>query len=173
MSDRKRPREESSNDRDEHERCSFPCKFPSCNESFTSQWSLTRHTRVHEGNYPHKCDKCSQVFVQKCSLDRHYATHSAERPFKCTFCDQTFKLKEYLKEHKNKQHAKIIDDIRAHMAEHPTVLSNAAEEQIRGSIADVAAQRDEARELAQHFAKQLLRCCIRITPEHLAMLNEY
>lgn len=148
----------------------FYCLFEGCNESFNAQWSFTRHTRTHEGYKPHVCGVCEKGFVQKCSLDRHMATHSDNRPWNCPFCIETFKLKEYLKEHKKKQHADIMNDVEEYQQTHPA--ADGAEETVAASIRLLTEQRDDARQRVTFLAKRLIHFNIRVEPEYLAWMND-
>lgn len=150
----------------------FRCLFPGCNESFHAQWSFTRHTRTHEGYKPHVCGVCNKGFVQKCSLDRHMATHSDNRPWNCPFCNETFKLKEYLKEHKKKQHTDIMNDVEEYQQRHHESGADGAEEAVAGSIRALTEQRDDARLRVTFLAKRLIRFNIRVEPEYLAWMND-
>lgn len=47
----------------------------------------------------YKCETCDQIFTTKFSLSRHSLVHSKEKPFKCRFCDKRFALNQYRKEH--------------------------------------------------------------------------
>jgi hypothetical protein len=100
------------------------------------------------------------------------ATHSDKRPWSCPFCNETFKLKEYLKEHKKKQHADIMTDVDVFLRQHPTVEAEDAEEQIAGSIRALTEQRDDARRRVMFLAKRFIRFDIRVEPEYLAWLND-
>jgi len=158
--------------RDEEDDQQFKCLFPGCNERFNAQWSYTRHTRTHEGYKPHVCNVCNKGFVQKCSLDRHSATHSDKKPWNCPFCKETFKLKEYLKEHKKKQHVDIMADVDIYRAQHPEEEAEDAEENIAGAIRNLTIQRDDARRRVTFLAELLFRFKIRVDPEYLAWMND-
>jgi len=119
---------------------------------------------------PHVCNACKKGFVQKCSLDRHMATHSNNRPWNCPFCRETFKLKEYLKEHKKKQHADIMNDVEEYQQKHPA--ADGAEETVAASIRLLTEQRDNARQRVTFLAKRLIDFNIRVEPEYLAWMND-
>jgi hypothetical protein len=59
------------------------------------------------------------------------------------------------------------------MTTHPRETHEVAEDHIRDCLADLVAQRDEARDLAQLFAKQLLRCNVHVAPAHLVTLDQF
>ncbi|GLH03841.1 Adult enhancer factor 1 [Gryllus bimaculatus] len=56
-----------------------------------SQFGLTRHRRVHTGDFRYKCEECPDAFVSRGQLLAHARNHAgAERPFKCPLCTASF-----------------------------------------------------------------------------------
>lgn len=55
----------------------YPCTFPGCGKSFTSQYTVTKHVNdEHAGNQARfHCAFCFKLFIQKCDLTRHMNTH--------------------------------------------------------------------------------------------------
>ncbi|KFO94862.1 Zinc finger protein 629, partial [Calypte anna] len=44
---------------------------PKCGKSFTATSSLTKHLRIHRGEYPYKCPDCGKSFHQSFHLKNH------------------------------------------------------------------------------------------------------
>jgi hypothetical protein len=80
-------------------------------------------------------------------------------------------LKEYLKEHKKKQHAHIMKDVETYKLEHPE-RRDSAEQAVFASISSLTDQRDDARQRVTFLAKRLLRFNIAVETEYLAWIND-
>lgn len=74
-------------------------KCSHCSRSFYDQSSYTRHMRSHNGEKKHKCDQCSMAFNKRSALEVHIRTHTGERPFVCEFCGKGFSISGNLHRH--------------------------------------------------------------------------
>jgi uncharacterized C2H2 Zn-finger protein len=60
-------------DIDHHPTPTFPC--PSCDKTYLTQHSLTRHSHNHKKTSEHNCPSCKVVFYRKDLLVRHMKMH--------------------------------------------------------------------------------------------------
>ena len=60
------------------------CEY--CQKTFSTEQSLTRHLRTHEGKRSHKCSQCSRSFYDQASYMRHVRSHSGDKKHKCEQC---------------------------------------------------------------------------------------
>ena len=57
-----------------------PFKCGICPKTFTNDFLLQNHIRVHTGEKPFKCEMCQQLFSQKMHLANHMLKHKNEKP---------------------------------------------------------------------------------------------
>ena len=70
-----------------------------CGVSFSMQWQLRRHIKVHTGEKPHKCEICGRAFGEKDTLVKHIRTHTGEKPYICVVCGRGFAQSGVMKSH--------------------------------------------------------------------------
>lgn len=46
-----------------------------CNRSFTEQWALRKHERLHTGEKPYVCNVCNKSFADCSNLTKHKKIH--------------------------------------------------------------------------------------------------
>lgn len=143
-----------------------------CSAEFDSNWSFTRHMRVHNNVLPFECSFCDKRFVQKCSKDRHEASHSQQRPWNCVFCNKNFKLKEYLTHHKIKQHQDILKDVLHFQQLKPDLNNGDQTNLVQSKITELQNKLDIANNMATSFARRLLDFHISLTTPELLFLNQ-
>lgn len=49
--------------------------FSQCFRSFTEQWALRKHERLHTGEKPYQCDVCKRYFADSSNLTKHKKIH--------------------------------------------------------------------------------------------------
>ena len=57
-----------------------PFKCGICPKTFSNDFLLQNHIRVHTGEKPFKCEVCQQLFSQKMHLANHMLKHKNEKP---------------------------------------------------------------------------------------------
>jgi hypothetical protein len=81
----------------------YKCDAEGCDKSYSHQFSLNRHMRIHTGKGAHSCETCGRNFGEKRDLDRHRAKHgSLGEKFKCGECGAVFGDKWGLNRHKKR-----------------------------------------------------------------------
>lgn len=82
-----------------------------CGRQFTSQDSLGRHQRLHEGSGKNSvlptCHICNKKCATPSLLKRHVASHERHN-FKCSICGQDFANHQQLTAHQNKHHQSAV-----------------------------------------------------------------
>ena len=69
----------------------FRCEHPDCDKSFSTKFSLRRHSATHLDERPFKCNYCEKSFVLRQYLKEHIYTHTGEKPFVCRICGKSFR----------------------------------------------------------------------------------
>lgn len=49
-----------------------------CFRSFTEQWALKKHERLHTGEKPYTCDICNKGFADCSNLAKHRKVHNGK-----------------------------------------------------------------------------------------------
>ena len=76
----------------------FKCRY--CNLTFSRQFTLDTHERIHTGAKPYECHICGAHFRQSGTRTTHIrAVHLKERPFQCEVCGKTFSHKSSITVH--------------------------------------------------------------------------
>ena len=87
--------QQRSNSPDGH----LKCTFPGCNKTFTKQYSLRSHLRIHTQPKSHVCNVCFSAFRRFHDLKRHEKTHENVKFFYCDTCNKGFTRSDALKRH--------------------------------------------------------------------------
>jgi hypothetical protein len=61
-----------------------------CHRGFSSGYHLTRHQKIHMGEYPAVCPECGKTFRDASSLKRHNFVHTKDSPHECPVCKKRF-----------------------------------------------------------------------------------
>ncbi|CAG0914216.1 unnamed protein product [Notodromas monacha] len=61
-----------------------------CHRGFSSAYHLSRHWRIHDGDYPATCSECGKTFRDASSLKRHNFVHTRDSPHECPVCQKRF-----------------------------------------------------------------------------------
>ncbi|XP_053532323.1 zinc finger protein 585B isoform X3 [Ictalurus punctatus] len=75
----------------------FRCSL--CDKSFTLEFNLLKHQKLHAGEKPFCCKRCGKTFTQLYNLTSHQRTHTGEKPFLCSQCGKRFSQASKLKTH--------------------------------------------------------------------------
>ncbi|ESO94293.1 hypothetical protein LOTGIDRAFT_118548, partial [Lottia gigantea] len=101
----------------------YECRF--CRKSFSREFLLQRHEKIHtgqkgiyckecgkvnrdnlckptvlpDGRYVYRCEICSKDFLSFSDVNRHMDFHEDIRPYKCGFCDYYARTNSQLKVH--------------------------------------------------------------------------
>ena len=86
----------------EKRRAVFRCD--QCGKTFSKNWGLTIHKRIHADVKPFKCTLCNYSGVQKIHLLQHYRTHTNERPYRCSICGSAYMSSTALNLHIRTKH---------------------------------------------------------------------
>lgn len=92
----------------------FKCDY--CGKCFSTNYSLSCHTRIHTKEAPYHCpiEGCSKKFKINGDLAKHIRSHTGERPFVCEICNRGFTTGNILKVH-----------VRVHTGERPYACKEA------------------------------------------------
>ncbi|XP_065565724.1 zinc finger protein OZF-like [Artemia franciscana] len=71
------------------------CKI--CQKKFANKFNLTRHMKVHNGEY--ECCVCHKIWFSKSDLSRHMAIHNGQKLYECDICEKRFSLQQNLAYH--------------------------------------------------------------------------
>ena len=63
-----------------------------CSQTFTLRSSLTRHMRLHTGQFKFYCDKCKKGFLIKHGYIEHMRKHEGLK-YHCDYCAKPFMTK--------------------------------------------------------------------------------
>ncbi|EGF83546.1 hypothetical protein BATDEDRAFT_22333 [Batrachochytrium dendrobatidis JAM81] len=55
----------------------FPCRDPTCDQTFSTSGHLSRHMKLHTGELPHVCPilYCESMFSRRDNMMQHYVSH--------------------------------------------------------------------------------------------------
>lgn len=82
---------------EEHSERPFSCSI--CDKSFTLEFNLLKHLKLHAGEKPFQCSNCGKTFTQLFNLTSHQRMHTGEKPFPCSQCGKSFSQASKLKTH--------------------------------------------------------------------------
>ncbi|OMJ80633.1 hypothetical protein SteCoe_19064 [Stentor coeruleus] len=81
----------------------FPCKYSSCDKSYSSKYNLRRHIESsHSKVKRFRCRICGKYLSSKQNLQEHLYTHTQVKPYVCQepHCGKTFRQSSQLSNHK-------------------------------------------------------------------------
>ncbi len=76
-----------------------PYYCPTCDKTFSRQFSWKVHMNVHRGIFPYTCNECGKGFTSHINLKGHLVQHTNRREFKCAACGKEFIYKRGLNAH--------------------------------------------------------------------------
>ena len=82
----------------------FQCNWKNCKTSFTSNYDLQRHLRIHTNNLS-QCVFCPYRTNLGDDMKCHYRFHFKMYEEKCDYCDKKFISKKYLNSHYKNEHS--------------------------------------------------------------------
>uniref|UniRef100_A0A1Y1JRV8 C2H2-type domain-containing protein n=2 Tax=Photinus pyralis TaxID=7054 RepID=A0A1Y1JRV8_PHOPY len=88
------------------------CQF--CELSYSDEWSLAEHIKLHTGQSKHLCTLCSKAFTTSSALTKHISTHNLltnsvdqSKILACDICGKGCSSTALLKAHMKESHANI------------------------------------------------------------------
>lgn len=95
----------------EHEKCKpHICTYNGCQEPFSTQLELLRHSKSHYGSFRCPINGCGTLLKAINSARIHKFRHSGEKPYACSLCGMRFATSTQWIRHK-----------RTHTGDHPFI----------------------------------------------------
>ena len=88
----------------------FKCDMRNCEHTFSSKFSLKRHTQIHLKKKPFSCKYCPKTFTLQQYLTEHEFIHTGDRPYVCgtNGCREAFRQRGKLSIHKRNHHSDVL-----------------------------------------------------------------